>query len=134
MTAYGTLPEERHVSMMSTTRAVVLVVVAPALGVAGCSLVIESRDQQCADDADCSGFGDAVCDVARGVCVPGGGTGTGTGGGAGGGCIGDNGCYACAPARQADFLNACTASECVPYDNGQLQGLLQEDGSVPPVP
>jgi hypothetical protein len=124
------------VSIMSRTRAVALLVAAAASSASGpgCSLVIESRDQQCAEDADCSGFAQAVCDAARGVCVPGSGT-TATGtGGAGGGCVGPDGCYACVPENQTDLLNACTDAECIPYDNTQLQGLLLEDGSVPPVP
>jgi hypothetical protein len=35
---------------------------------------------------------------------------------------------------QIEFLTACTDSECIPYDNAQLEGLLLEDGSVPSVP
>jgi hypothetical protein len=100
---------------------------AVALGAsAGCSFVIESRDRQCERDADCSGFDGAVCDVAEGVCVP---ASSGTAG-----CEGPDGCYSCEPVLPEEFLNACTDSECVPYDNAQLQGLLLEDGSVPPVP
>ena len=114
------------------------------LGASGCSFVVESQDRQCETDQDCAGFTDAVCDTAGGVCVPRevagpGSTGTG-GGGAGGsgstgtGCVGPDGCYACAPDAQAEFLNACTDAACIPYDNTQLEGLLLEDGSVPPVP
>jgi hypothetical protein len=95
-------------------------------GLAGCSLVIESRDRQCERDQDCSGFDGAACDVANGVCVPRASTGTS--------CEGPDGCWACAPENQEQFLNACTDAECVPYDNAQLEGLLLEDGSLPPVP
>jgi len=50
------------------------------------------------------------------------------------GCEGPDGCFACEPDSQVEFLNACTDAACIPYDNGQLEGLLLEDGSVPPVP
>jgi len=115
------------VSMMSKTRAVVLLVAAPAFAtLGGCSLVIESGDRQCERNEDCAGFDDAVCDVAGGVCVP---ASSGTAG-----CVGPDGCFACAPEQPEEFLNACTDSACVPFDNAQLEGLLLEDGSVPPVP
>jgi hypothetical protein len=104
--------------------AAVLVVPVLGLGAAtGCSLVVESQDRQCEADADCSSFEDAVCDVAGGVCVS-----------RLAGCLGPDGCFSCPPAAQAEFLNACTDAECIPYDNTPLLGLLQEDGSVPPVP
>ncbi len=104
---------------------VVVTLVVAAAPLLGCSLAIESRDRQCERDADCSGFGAAVCDVAGGVCIQSAGT---------AGCVGPDGCFACPPTKTEEFLNACTDAECIPYDNTQLQGLLQEDGSVPPVP
>jgi hypothetical protein len=106
-----------------STHAVALLVALEAL--TGCSLLIETRDAQCAEDEDCAGFADAVCDVAAGVCI----RSTGTAG-----CAGPDGCFACVPEKPAEFLNACTEVDCVPFDNAQLEGLLQEDGSVPPVP
>ncbi len=119
---------------ISTIRASALLL---ALGIgfgtlAGCSFVVESRDKQCTVDSDCSGFGDAICDVAGGVCVARGTTSTGPGGGAD--CAGPDGCYACAPEKQEEFLNACTDVDCVPYDNTPLEGLLNPDGTVPAVP
>lgn len=119
---------------ISKTRAAALLFGAVAIFVdlPGCSLVIETRDRQCEKDADCASFDNAVCDLAGGVCVQR--VTTGTGGG-GGGCVGPDGCYSCdSPQTQEEFLNACTDVECVPYDNTPLQGLLLEDGSVPPVP
>ncbi len=122
-------PRETLVSLRSKTQAVVLLMVAAAAVAApsGCSFVIESRDRQCERDDDCEGFDNATCDVAAGVCVPLGSTGSAA-------CVGEDGCYACAPEQQEEYLNACTDAECVPYDNAQLQGLLLEDGSLPPVP
>lgn len=90
----------------------------------GCSLVIESSDRQCEQDADCAAFDDAVCDVALGVCVP----------DENAACEGPNGCYACEPERPEELLNACTEAACLPYDNTQLEGLLLEGGGLPPAP
>lgn len=122
--------------------ALAVAALAALLGASGCSFVVESQDRQCETDADCSGFTDAVCDTAGGVCVARevAGPGSTGGGGAGGsgssstGCVGPDGCYACEPDAQVEFLNACTDAACIPYDNTQLAGLLLEDGSVPPVP
>lgn len=102
---------------------------AAVLGPLGaCSLVIESRDRQCEEDADCASFGDAVCNLGAGVCV----TPTASGS-SGSGCEGENGCFSCAPQQFEEFLNACTNAPCIPYDNGPLEGYLV-DGNVPPVP
>jgi hypothetical protein len=32
-------------------------------------------------------------------------------------CVGDNGCWSCAPQEQTHFLNRCTSSDCAPFDN-----------------
>src|SRR5262249_46296615 len=32
------------------------------------------------------------------------------------GCTGASGCYACDPSTSPEFLNACTSSTCVPFD------------------
>ncbi len=116
-------------SLRSQTHAAARLVVALAAmpWSSGCSLVIESRDRQCEGDDDCASFDNATCDVSAGVCVPRGSTGSAS-------CVGEDGCYACVPEQQEEYLNACTDAECLPYDNTQLQGLLLEDGSVPPVP
>lgn len=137
--------EAAPVPIVERTHPAPLLVAALAalLAASGCSFVVESQDRQCEGDADCRGF-DGVCDVGRGVCVeretsgPGS---TGAGGAGGGGsaststgCVGPDGCWACEPESQAEILNACTDAACIPYDNAQLEGLLLEDGSVPPVP
>lgn len=120
--------------MISTMRVLsFLVASVTAIGTAtGCSLVIESRDRQCEQDEDCSGFVNATCDVAGGVCVARVTTTSGSTGSAA--CAGADGCFACPPTTTEEFLNACTDVGCLPFDNTQLQGLLLEDGSVPPVP
>ncbi len=100
-------------------------------GLGGCSLVIESRDRQCESDADCQGFDGAVCDLGGGVCVAQ--QASGSTGSAG--CEGPDGCFSCPPTQFGEFLNACTNAPCIPYDNAtKLEGLLEADGSVPPVP
>lgn len=49
----------------------------PSIGVcamallAGCSLLMSEATEQCETDADCVRFGNARCDAARRVCVPG---------------------------------------------------------------
>lgn len=133
--------------LLPKTRAAALFVAALAgLGASsGCSFVIESRDTQCESDEDCTGFDGATCE--EGVCVPRESTSGSTGGSTSastsassttstgtGGCEGPDGCFSCEPTTQVEYLNACTDAECVPYDNAQLEGLLLEDGSVPPVP
>ncbi len=40
------------------------------LGAEACSVLMDEDKNQCASDADCARFGDAVCDLARKVCVP----------------------------------------------------------------
>ena len=69
----------------------------------GCSLIVESRQAQCQTDRDCSKFAPHPFCVG-GVCVESG--------------LGPAGCTATpTPGSDADYLNACTASSCVPFDN-----------------
>jgi len=42
-------------------------------------------------------------------------------------------CYSCAPKTTPDFLNACTNSGCVPFDDTRVTR-LPPDGGLPPVP
>lgn len=62
---------------------------------------------------------------------------TGTGGGGTGGappnCNGPNDCYSCPPKTGNQFLNACTGSQCSPFDNvARLP--LYNNGNLPPIP
>jgi hypothetical protein len=43
-------------------------------------------------------------------------------------------CYACEPATNDQFLNACGESPCTPFDRTRLDGLLLPDGALPPLP
>ncbi len=60
-----------------------------------------------------------------------------TGGSAGAGgqvnCDGPNGCYACKPTTLPQFLNHCTDSTCVPFDNAARLPLYK-NGTLPPLP
>jgi hypothetical protein len=42
-------------------------------------------------------------------------------------------CYPCTPARDVEFLNACTTAQCVVFDDKRLTK-MPEDGGLPPVP
>ena len=52
----------------------------------------------------------------------------------GGSCVGDGGCYACAPTTTPQFLNHCTGATCTPFNNTARLPLLRADGGLPPLP
>src|SRR5690349_7017536 len=59
---------------------------------------------------------------------------TGTGGAGGApSCDGPNGCYSCAPKTGTQLLNACTTSQCSPFDNAARLPLYN-NGNLPPLP
>jgi hypothetical protein len=45
-------------------------------------------------------------------------------------CSTDGGCWSCTPATTPEFLNQCTSSQCVPFDNHRLPNF---DGGLPPL-
>lgn len=48
-----------------------------------------------------------------------------TGVDAGDPCLDPSGCFACPPSTTPEFLEACTASECAPFDNNaRIPGFL----------
>ncbi len=49
-------------------------------------------------------------------------------------CSGANGCYACPPTTNAQFLNQCNNLSTAPFDNKGRLPLLNADGSLPPLP
>lgn len=144
-----TLAEMRPVALVIAAVGVLAFVLGSG---SACSLVVETQDRQCESDDDCKSFEGGICDVEAGVCVArvistgatttdasssagsGAGGAGGSGGSSGTGCVGEDGCFACEPESQAEFLNHCTDAQCVPYDNSQIADLLDEDGSVPPLP
>ncbi len=115
-----------------------------------CSLIVESRGQQCEKDDDCVMFTGAKCDVQSGLCVGGSGGGSTTSGttssttsgttsstSSGGGCdvdggIAGGGCYGCTPTNDEELLNRCTDG-CIPFDNERVT-LLPDGGQLPPLP
>lgn len=48
-------------------------------------------------------------------------------------CAGPNGCYACPPKETDQYLNACTDSQCSPFDN-VTRLPLYNGGNLPPLP
>jgi hypothetical protein len=58
-----------------------------------------------------------------------------TAGAAGASCTdaADN-CYACTPQTSTQFLNACTSSACVPFDDHARLTKLTAGGTLPPLP
>lgn len=49
-------------------------------------------------------------------------------------CKGANGCYTCEPKNELDFLNACTDSQCTPFDNAARLPLYMAGKALPPLP
>src|SRR5687768_14484704 len=82
----------------------------------GCSLILNNDSAQCVTDEDCVRFGGhPFCQ--NGVCVPSG--------------LGPEGCTVTKTGKQTDYLNACSAASCVPFDNCGRLGLC---GTKPTAP
>lgn len=88
------------------------------LGAGACSVVLDREDKQCSVNADCEKFGGfPTCENS--VCVASG--------------LGPEGCVNTTnPTSQTDYLNACSTSKCVPFDNCARLGLCSEGQSLPP--
>jgi hypothetical protein len=84
------------------------------LGLAGCSVVVDRKAAQCEVDADCAAF-DGFPTCLEGVCS----------------ALGPAGCFQGAPTTQAEYLNACSTSRCVPFDNCEMLGMCSADGPLP---
>jgi hypothetical protein len=48
-------------------------------------------------------------------------------------CTSDAGCFVCEPVTTPDFLNACTDSTCIPFDN-EARLPRYNHGNLPPLP
>lgn len=84
--------------------------------VTDCSIILDPQSNQCHVDADCLKFGGhPACEA--GVCVA-------TG-------LGPEGCISNAPTTQLDYLNACSISKCVPFDNCARLGICSESTPLP---
>jgi hypothetical protein len=104
-------------TMMGLRTGQLTMVVGALIGaLAGCSVVLDKSKVQCEIDADCNAHfeGHPVCQ--EGVCVDQG--------------LGPAGCFLGTPTTQSEYLNACSTSKCVPFDNCARLGLC--NGAMPP--
>jgi hypothetical protein len=92
-------------------------VVTTLFGAAGCNVVLDREANQCSVNADCEKFGGfPVCE--GNVCVASG--------------LGPEGCInTTSPQSQTDYLNACSTSKCVPFDNCARLGLCSAGATLP---
>lgn len=83
------------------------------LGAAGCGLLLGLDQFKEGDGGDAGGDAAASCDVdTTKECIP----------------------QGCALATQRDLLNACTPSDCLPFDDGaRVKGMRLPDGGLYPV-
>lgn len=92
--------------------------VVTVLPLVACSFLVEKTEVQCSTDADCQGFTqDAHPFCNSGVCVASG--------------LGPSGCFFGTPTTQSSYLNQCTTSRCVPFDNCERLGLCKAPFSLP---
>jgi hypothetical protein len=84
---------------------------------ASCNVVFDRNSDQCNADTDCDKFGGhPSCE--NHVCVASG--------------LGPEGCVITPPTKQSDYLNACSTSKCVPFDNCARLGLCSSATTLPP--
>lgn len=84
---------------------------------AGCTVALDRDDKQCSVNADCEKFGGfPTCE--NNVCVASG--------------LGPEGCINTSdPKNQSEYLNACSTSKCVPFDNCARLGLCTDGQALP---
>ncbi len=86
-------------------------------GLSACSLIAETSKIQCKVDNDCNSFAPRPLCI-DGVCVD-------TG-------LGPANCFLGQPAKDEEYLNACSTSSCIPFDNCARIGLC-DAGTLPPI-
>lgn len=104
---------------------------------AACSLILDTKKDQCTVDGDCAKFG-STSKCVSGVCsntsntLPDGAT-PPNDSGTDGSVLPDGGCLPKEPkSSREDFLNeTCTDSKCIPFDDCARVGLC--DGGRPPL-
>src|SRR4051812_48308885 len=82
---------------------------AAALGlspIAACSLLVETRDQQCTVDADCKSFASAHCNLVQHVCAPSG------GGSSGGGASASQSASTASTTNASSSSTGCNDGDC----------------------
>ena len=97
-------------NMNQSLSLLVLALVVPMAS--ACSVVIDRSSVQCTTDLDCAKFesgntAHAVC--SQNICVNSG--------------LGPKGCYSAAPSTTAQYLNACTTAQNLPFNNCARLGL-----------
>jgi hypothetical protein len=136
--------------VLSVRCSTLLLLVFAVVESSACTLLVDTKVRQCQTTADCTRFGDSVCDEDQLICVPrppsaptdaaapgidAAGTDAGApADGAQAACQGTNGCYSCAPANDVQYLNACTEQRCFPFDNRARLQNLASDGTLKPLP
>jgi hypothetical protein len=85
-----------------------------ALAASGCTFVVDRETSQCKVDADCAQF-DGMLTCQAGVCS----------------AVGPAGCFPGEPTTQLEYLNACSTSSNVPFDNCAKLGLCSADTPLP---
>jgi hypothetical protein len=122
----GSFPDRMR-SRIST----LCVLAALVIWAAGCNSILGANDYKLKHDA----VGAAGAGGASGGGGTGGTSGTGGASGTGGQECQQALCWACAPTTYAQFLNACTDSICVPFDDSMSHlPLLLAGGELPPLP
>jgi hypothetical protein len=87
------------------------------LASAACTLLLDHTSTQCQSDADCARFGrHSTCQ--SGSCTKFG--------------LGPPDCFYGVPQQQQDFLNQCSAAQCLPFDNCQRLQLCGAAATTPP--
>lgn len=106
---------------------------------ASCSLLLPSEATQCQSTADCTRFGQAVCDTDRHVCRPSAPAPVDSSApdvfspDTAPVCQIPGGCFRCTPSTDPEFFSACTESTCIPFDNRRVTN-LNPDGTLKPLP
>jgi hypothetical protein len=82
--------------------------------ISGCTFIVDRETDQCKVDADCAQFeGTLTCQ--SGTCS----------------ALGPAGCFPGEPTTQLEYLNACSASSNVPFDNCAKLGLCDATADLP---
>jgi ABC-type phosphate transport system substrate-binding protein len=100
-----------------------VLVVAALLACGACTALLDRSATQCATDSDCEHFGGhPYCQ--SGVCVPSG--------------LGPANCFSGTPQQPSDFLNQCSDSQCLSFDDcsrlGECADASDFDGALPGPP
>ncbi|MBC7976643.1 MAG: hypothetical protein H7138_16845 [Myxococcales bacterium] len=87
---------------------------AALLAISSCTFVVDRETSQCKVDADCAQFG-TMLTCQAGTCS----------------AFGPAGCFPGEPTTQLEYLNACSTSSHVPFDNCGRLGLCDEAADLP---